>query len=66
MGEIVNLRRARRRRAKEEQAKTAAEARAVHGRSQHERRVQTRAAERASETLDGARLELGPRPDPDD
>ena len=57
MGEVVNLRLARKaagRKAKEAQA---AANRARHGRTRSEREVTAAEAERASRLLDGARLE---------
>ncbi len=56
MGEIVNLRRERKRRARDGEAALAAAARLLHGRSKAERDAAAREADRASLVLDGARL----------
>jgi Domain of unknown function (DUF4169) len=63
MAEIVNLTRARKRKARAGKAHTAAENRALHGRTLPERDRQRSEAERATRTLDSARLDPDPAPD---
>jgi hypothetical protein len=57
MGEIVNLRRARRQRARDTAAEAAAANRARHGRTRAERDAERLEQERARRALDGARQE---------
>ena len=57
MGEIVNLRKARKAKAKAEAAADAAANRALHGRSQAERDRQRLEEEQARRKLDGAKQE---------
>ena len=56
MGEIVNLRRARKQRARDHESAQAAEARARHGRSKPERANDARDAARLRAGVDGALL----------
>ncbi|GBQ37730.1 DUF4169 family protein [Gluconacetobacter azotocaptans] len=64
MAEIVNLRQVRKRKARAGQAQVAAENRALYGRTRTERDRQSQEAARATQTLDGARVEREPDPDP--
>jgi len=57
MGEIVNLRRVKRRLHRASEAEDAAAARAKHGRSGAERALAERVAAAQDRVLDGARLE---------
>ncbi len=62
MGEIVNLRRARKAKLRAGEASHAAEQRALHGRTAAERDRERQEAEQARRVLDGAKLaaEEGP------
>ncbi|MBB2201812.1 DUF4169 family protein [Gluconacetobacter tumulisoli] len=64
MAEIVNLRQVRKRKARAEQAQIAAGNRALHGRTRAERDRQSQEESRAMRTLDGARVERAPDPEP--
>ena len=55
MGEVVNLRTARKRRVRAERETEAERQRAAHGRTRAEREGIEREAQRADRTLDGAR-----------
>ncbi len=57
MGEVVNLRRARKARAREDAARMAAENRVRHGRSKEQCEIEALGAERDSHRLEGHRLE---------
>ncbi len=57
MGEIVNLRKARKAKARAEAAETAAENRARHGRTLAERARERKETEQAKRSLDGAKQE---------
>jgi hypothetical protein len=57
MGEIVNLRRARRAATRRRDATQAAENRLAHGRSKAERRLEEAQAEKARRELDAHRVE---------
>jgi len=59
MGEIVNLRRARKARARRDAESDAAASRARHGRTMAERTRDEREAERLVRTVEGARLPSG-------
>ncbi len=63
MGEIVNLRRARKRRERDRKAEQAAEMRLLHGRSRAERDAQASRQALARDMLDGARLDPPPGED---
>lgn len=56
MGEVVNLRQARKLRKRSDKAKTAAENRAAFGRTKGEKAAMKADAERAGRALDGARI----------
>ena len=60
MGEIVNLRRARKARARDAAAQRAAENRARHGASKAEREVEAKRQTLANARLDGAKRPLPP------
>ncbi len=62
MGEVVNLRLARKRKARAEHDAAAAASRALHGRSKAEKAAQKSSRERDKTLLDGHRLG---KPDPD-
>jgi hypothetical protein len=59
MGEVVNLRRARKAKARGEAAQAAAENRAKHGRSTAERKAEALADARQTQRHDGHRLDKG-------
>jgi hypothetical protein len=59
MGDIVNLRRARKAKARTEAAGQAQVNRALHGRTAAQKARDTAARERQDRTLDGARIESG-------
>lgn len=56
MGEIVNLRMARKRKARAEDATTAEQNRALHGRSRTEKQADARTKAREAALLDGHRI----------
>lgn len=60
MGEIVNLRRARKARARAADAQAATAARAIHGRTAAQKELEATAAERADRALDGCRITPSP------
>jgi hypothetical protein len=60
MGEIVNLRQARKRRRRDEASETARENRVRHGRTAAQTAADRRAEEQRKALLDGARLTEGP------
>lgn len=60
MGDVVNLRRARKARARDEKAEAAQENRARFGRSKAQKDEAAREAERRRDVLDGHRLERSP------
>ena len=57
MGDVINLRLARKARARDAAARQAEQNRALHGRSKPEKARQQREAERSARLLDGARRE---------
>ncbi len=57
MGEVVNLRQARKRKKRAEKEVDAAESRVIHGRSAAERIIKQRAEALAAKHLDGHRRE---------
>ena len=57
MGEIVNLRRARKDRDRQEREKTASDNRIKHGLSKPEKLLAAKSSELATKKLDGHRLE---------
>ena len=57
MGEVINLRRARKARARVDAATTAAANRAAFGRTKAERAAATAEADRNARMLDGAKLD---------
>ncbi|MBV9538424.1 MAG: DUF4169 family protein [Acidisphaera sp.] len=57
MGEIVNLKAARKRRQREAAAQAAAATRAKHGQTKTERQARALERKRADKTLDGAKTE---------
>jgi hypothetical protein len=59
MGDIVNLRIARKRAKRQKAARTAAVNRLVHGRSKAARELATARAEKTARDLDGRRIETG-------
>ncbi len=61
MGEIVNLRQARKRRANAQAEHVAAENRARHGRTAAQKQADRQVAQRLKATLDGARTESPPK-----
>ena len=65
MGEVVNLRRARKTRARQEAEREAEQNRVAFGRTKAERQATTAERERATRTLEGHRLgtddDTGPR-----
>lgn len=65
MGDVVNLRLARKRKARALDERIAAENRAVHGRTKAEKLAERMEARRAENTLDGHRLDRRPRDDGD-
>jgi hypothetical protein len=60
MGDLVNLRQARKRREREREASAGAENRVVHGMTKAERKKAEREREKAARSLDSHRLD---RPD---
>jgi hypothetical protein len=60
MGEVVNLRQARKRKARAEREETAAGNRALHGRSKAAREADRKAGERDRAFLDGHRRDTKP------
>lgn len=62
MGEVVNLRLARKRKARAEHDVEAAANRALHGRSKSQKAAETAARKRSEALLDGHSLQ---KPDPD-
>ena len=62
MGEVVNLRLARKRKAREDREVEAAANRALHGRSKAAKRAEETGRQRSEAVLDGHRLD---RPEPD-
>lgn len=64
MGEVVNLRRARKGRARAEEERRAAQSRRLHGRPKAERRAEEAERALAERRLDGSHL--APDPDRDD
>ena len=60
MGEVINLRRVRRRLFRAEAAQDAKENRAKFGRSKLQTAAEAAEAERAGQTLDGAKLDQPP------
>ena len=65
MGDVVNLRLARKRKARARNERTAAENRAVHGRTKAEKLAERTQARRAENALDGHRIERPGRDDGD-
>ena len=59
MGEVVNLRVARKRKARADQAKAAEESRIRHGRTKAEKTQHAAEASRAAAVLDGHRRDKG-------
>lgn len=57
MGDIVNLRTARKRKAREQDAKVAEQNRILHGRSRAQKLAESIASERAVTQLEGHRLD---------
>ena len=57
MGEIVNLRRVKKRAARDAEALAAEASRAKHGRTKAEKRTEAQDAERARRAVDQAKLE---------
>jgi Domain of unknown function (DUF4169) len=57
LGEIVNLRRIKKRRARLDEATAAGQARLLHGRTRQDRITQETARTRLERALDGARLD---------
>ncbi len=57
MGEVINLRLARKAKARADKAKVAATNRALHGESKAQKAARKAEAERAARTLDGAKRE---------
>lgn len=57
MGEVVNLRRARKARDRKAGAQAAAEARALHGRTKTQRSLEKAEAEKLSRAVDQAKLD---------
>lgn len=57
MGDVVNLRRARKARDRRREEQAAAEARALHGRTKSERALQAAEAARAAHAIDQRRRE---------
>lgn len=57
MGEVINLRMARKRKARQEHDTAAGEARALHGRSKSERHKTKIETERATSSLDAHQLQ---------
>lgn len=57
MGDIVNLRTARKRKAREQDAKVAEQNRILHGRSRAQKLAESIASERAVAQLEGHRLD---------
>ncbi len=63
MGEVVNLRMARKRKARAGREDTAARNRAAHGMSRAEKEANKAARDRAEKALDGHRREPGDTPE---
>lgn len=57
MGDVINLRQARKARDRKAAGQAAAEARALHGRTKAQRKREQAEVERLSRTLDQSRLE---------
>lgn len=60
MGDVVNLRQARKARDRKAAEQAAAEARALHGRTKAQRKLETGEAEKLARTVDQAKLERRP------
>lgn len=63
MGEVVNLRRARKQKARNEKERLAGENRALHGRTKAERERDRLTSDRAERFMDGHRREKSGDPD---
>ena len=59
MGDVINLRQARKARDRKAAEQAAAEARALHGRSKAQRTLERTEAEKLTRTVDQAKLEGG-------
>jgi uncharacterized protein DUF4169 len=59
MGEVVNLRKARKQAAKQQDAKRAAANRIVHGRSKAERALETARAQKLRRLVDAHKIDSG-------
>jgi len=57
MGDVINLRQARKARDRKAVEQAAAEARALHGRTRAQRKLEKAEAEKLSRTVDQAKLE---------
>jgi len=57
MGEVINLRQARKARDRKTAEQAAAEARALHGRTKAQRKLEKAEAEKLSRTVDQAKLD---------
>ena len=57
MGDVINLRQARKARDRKAVEQAAAEARALHGRTKAQRKLEKAEAEKLSRTVDQAKLE---------
>jgi hypothetical protein len=57
MGEVINLRQARKARDRKAAEQAAAEARALHGRTKAQRKLEKGEAEKLTRTVDQAKLE---------
>jgi tRNA-dihydrouridine synthase len=57
MGEVINLRQARKARDRKAAVQAAAEARALHGRSKAQRKLEKAEADKVARTVDQAKLE---------
>lgn len=67
MGDLVNLRQARKRKQREEKAKSAEQNRALHGRTRHERTLSDQQRQNAEKQHDGhKRVDEGAAPLTDD
>ena len=66
MGDVVNLRQARKARDREAAVQAAAEARALHGRTKAQRALENAEAERLARTVDQARRETQTDGEPHD
>ena len=60
MGDVINLRQARKERDRKQAVQAAAEARAAHGRTKAQRKLEQTEAEKLARTVDQAKLELPP------